>query len=179
MADAPSSRLSLRAARADDALCLGVLATQVFLDTYCSGGIRPTVAREVLSSCSTKAFEQALAEPSTRLCLAEADGHLVGFAQLALDCAHEHVWSGPAAELQRLYVQEPFTGKQLGTALLRRAEELATLGGAKVLWLTVWTLNQRARAFYARRGFTDLGSAWFRFEGESHENRCLGKSLKL
>ena len=45
-----TAELCLRAARAADAPCLGVLATQVFLDTYATGGIRPAVAREVLAA---------------------------------------------------------------------------------------------------------------------------------
>ena len=43
MTDSPSP-IQLRPATADDALCLGVLATQVFLDTYATGGIRPQIA---------------------------------------------------------------------------------------------------------------------------------------
>ena len=39
---------TLRPATADDALCLGVLAMQVFLDTYATDGIRPPIAREAL-----------------------------------------------------------------------------------------------------------------------------------
>ena len=35
----------LRAARPDDALCLSVLAMQVFLHTYATDGIRPQIAR--------------------------------------------------------------------------------------------------------------------------------------
>ncbi|HOZ25184.1 MAG TPA: hypothetical protein PLI83_10420, partial [Thermomonas sp.] len=44
----PATTPLLRPATPDDALCLGVLGLQVFLDTYATGGIRPTLAREVL-----------------------------------------------------------------------------------------------------------------------------------
>ena len=53
----------------------------------------------------------------------------------------------------RLYVQEPFTGRQVGTALLRRAEARAAAAGARVLWLAPWAGNHRALAFYRRRGY--------------------------
>ncbi len=36
----------LRTGVPDDALCIGVLATQVFLDTYATSGIRPDLAYE-------------------------------------------------------------------------------------------------------------------------------------
>ena len=81
------------------------------------------------------------------------------------------------AELLRLYVQEPFTGKHIGSLLLVEAERLAQEGGATVLWLTPWVHNTRALAFYAAQGYADHGRTEFRFEGESHENRLLARCL--
>lgn len=169
--------LRLRAAVPADALCLGVLATQVFLDTYATEGIRPAMAREVLAAYSTAAFEAAIARADTRLCIAEVDAHLIGFAQVTLNATHELAPAGRPAELLRLYVQEPFTGRRVGTALLRQAEDLARAAGAQVLWLTPWVHNERALAFYARRGYADHGLTWFHFEGESHGNRLLARPL--
>ncbi len=169
--------MTLRPALPADALCLGVLAIQVFMDTYATGGIRPSMAREVLSAYSTEAFDAAIARNDTRLWVAEVDAHLVGFAQVTLDAHHELAPAGRPAELLRLYVQEPFTGRQVGTALLRQAETLAREAGAAVMWLTPWVHNTRALAFYARRGYIDHGLTWFHFEGESHANRVLARAL--
>ena len=119
----------LRPAQADDALCLSVLATQVFLDTYATEGIRPSLAREVLSSYSAASFSAALGESRTRL--------------------------------------------------LAAAESQAVLGGATVLWLTPWVHNHRALAFYQARGYQDFGLTSFVFEGESHDNRLVAKSLAV
>lgn len=173
----PLPGLSLRPALADDALCLSVLAMQVFLDTYASAGIRPALAREVLSAYSQSAFEAAMAKPETRLILAEHAAHLVGFAHVTLGATHALAPTGSPAELLRLYVQEPFTGAQVGTRLLAQAERAAAAAGASVLWLTPWVHNHRALAFYARRGYQDCGLTHFVFEGESHENRLLAKAV--
>jgi ribosomal protein S18 acetylase RimI-like enzyme len=167
----------LRPAQAADALCLSVLAMQVFLDTYATQGIRPAIAREVLSSYAEAVFDAAIASPSVRLCVAERAGHLLGFAQVTLGATHEQVPGGPQAELLRLYVQEPFTGRRLGTRLLAEAERQAAAARARVLWLAPWVHNHRALAFYARRGYADHGLTTFRFEGESHDNRVMARSL--
>ena len=63
MTDTPRQP-TLRPATADDALCLGVLAMQVFLDTYATEGIRPPIAREALDyaaghQCNTVIFDTA------------------------------------------------------------------------------------------------------------------------
>ena len=169
--------LVLRRARPDDALCLGVLATQVFLDTYATEGIRPTVAREVLGAFSTAAFEQALRDPAVVIELAEVAGHLVGFCHVNLGAAQELAPPGVQAELLRLYVQEPCTGQGLGGVLLAMAEQAAARAGAQVLWLTPWVHNHRALTFYAKHGYADCGPTWYRIEAEQHENRVLARHL--
>jgi len=169
--------LKLRSARPEDALCLSVLAMQVFLDTYATQGIRPQLAREVMSSCSESSFVRAISEDAGRLDVAEIRGHLVGFSQVSFNARHGLAPPGNQAELLRLYVQEPFTGAKLGTRLLGVAERVVQERGASVLWLTPWAYNARALAFYRRRGYTDFGLTHFTFEGESHENRVYAKRL--
>ena len=173
--------IQLRPVRPADALTLSALGIQVFLDTYAPEGIRAAVAQEVLTTYSEQAFDVAIANQQTRMVVAERqdpEHHLVGFAQVTLGERHELApGSGPQSELLRLYVQEPFTGQKLGTRLLAEAEALAARAGSSVLWLTPWVHNHRALAFYARRGYSDHGLTWFRFEGESHENRVLAKLI--
>lgn len=169
--------ITLRAAAGSDALCLCVLATQVFLDTYATDGVRPSVAREVLEYFSPAAVSALLSAPDTRFIIAERVGHMIGFAQLTLGSIHELVPTDPAAELRRLYVQERFAGSGVGTALLREAEALAAGEGAATLWLTVWAGNPRALAFYARRGYEELGVASYVFESEHYETRVFAKAL--
>ena len=172
-----TAELCLRAARAGDALCLGVLATQVFLDTYATGGIRPAVAREVLAAFSTEAMAQAIAQGSQRIVVAEIDDHLVGFSQLTLDASQPLAPPGRAAELFRLYVQEPFTSRGIGSRLLHEAEANAASHGATVLWLTPWVHNTRALRFYAHHGYADHGPTLFHIEGETHENRVFARMI--
>ena len=169
--------ITLRPAVAGDALCLSVLAMQVFLDTYATSGIRPAIAREVVVGYSEQAFCSAIASPRTRVCVAEWADHLIGFAQVTLNEVHMLAPAGAQSELLRLYVQEPFAGKQVGTRLLAEAERLAGQSGTEVLWLTSWVHNLRALGFYAKRGYEDHGLTHFTFEGESHENRVYAKSV--
>ena len=166
----------LRAAVPDDALCLSVLAMQVFLDTYAIAGIRPLIAREALSH-SQESLRRFIADPLARTVVAELDGHLIGFAQLRLSVCHQLIPQTDQAELLRLYVQRPFIGAGVGARLLRHAEAIADQSGAGILWLTAWAHNHRALRFYARHDYRDHGLAWYTFEGESHQNRVLAKPV--
>ena len=168
----------LRAAVDTDALCIGVLGTQVFLDTYAPDGVRASLAREALTHLSPAAISVLLSAPGSRFIVAERDGRMVAFAQLTMDSIQEQVPLRPAAELNRLYVQERFTGRGVGTALLARAETMAATEGANTLWLTAWVGNHRALAYYARRDYKDFGATLYEFENEQYENRIFAKSLR-
>jgi GNAT superfamily N-acetyltransferase len=167
----------IRPARSDDALCLGMLATQVFLDNYAPAGIRAAIANEALRSFSTGAIEAVLQKRDCFVLVAEVEQHLVAFAQVTVGTAQALVQTETPAELDRLYVQEPFTRIGLGSRLIAQAESQARAMGASAMWLTPWVHNHRALQFYAKHGYRDLGTTWFDLDGERHENRVLCKDL--
>ena len=171
--------ISLRNAVATDAPCIAMLATQVFLDTYATEGIDLSMAQEAIEHFSTGAISTLLADASTTLVVAESAGRMIAFVQLRLGPPHALVAAnGPALEVTRLYVQEGFTGKGVGSALMRCAEALALAQGASAVWLTAWVGNQRARDFYARRGFQDVGATQYVFQGVPYENRVFVRALQ-
>jgi hypothetical protein len=59
---APDCDIAIRRAKAADALCIAVLGTQVFLDTYAVDGIRPALAREALETLSPGAMAELIVE---------------------------------------------------------------------------------------------------------------------
>ncbi len=169
--------VSLRLAGAADLPCLSALATQVFLETYATSGIRLALAREVEAQFSIRALGKRLGEARCRIILAELSGHLIAFAEVVMGAQHALLPPVPAAELTRLYVQSPFLRRGVGRHLLRRAEELATAEGLSTLWLTAWAGNKRALGFYASQGYEQLGRTEHVFEDESVENRLFAKPL--
>jgi GNAT superfamily N-acetyltransferase len=170
--------IAFRTARSDDALCLGVLSTQVFLDTYATQGIRPAVAREALALHSVAIYEALLAESGVTILVAECADHLVGFSQVGDGVGNKQLPSAAPSELKRLYVQERFAGRGVGRDLLRQAEKAAAARGAEMLWLTAWEGNARALQFYPRCGYEDLGGTVYAFGGEDYPNRLFGKRVR-
>lgn len=173
-----SDAITFRPATPGDAVCLGVLSTQVFLDTYAPHGVDPTLADEVLAKHSVAVYQALLAEPGVAIVLAECAGYLVGFAQTRDAQRHPLVPAAAAAELCRLYVQERFTGRGVGRDLLRQAEKAAAARGAEMLWLTAWEGNVRALRFYPRCGYEDLGGTVYSFGGQDFPNRLFGKHVR-
>ena len=171
--------ISLRPATTADALCLGVLATQVFLDTYAFAGITKEVATEVRDAFSTEAFGNILSTNSTFITVAVHGGALIGFSQTTIGAHQSLAPPGEQAELQRLYIQEPFTNCGIGSRLLKEHEALAAKQSATVLWLAPWVGNHRALRFYAKHDYKDFGLVFFHMGQHKVENRVYAKRVSV
>jgi diamine N-acetyltransferase len=159
-----------------DELCVGVLAMQVFLDTYATQGIRPDLAREALNVYSQDAFARRLRDPDVHLIVAETKGYVVAFIDLSLRSACP-VMGIDGVEVLRLYVQAPFQRQGIGRALLALAERQAHDRGDRHVWLTAWVGNAGALAFYPTVGYADVGTTQYVIEGQAYQNRVFAKRL--
>jgi len=167
----------LRPATKDDALCLSVLAMQVFLDTYATEGIRPDLAREVLNYYSPKVFGERLNCPTCSFIIAEKADHIIGFIETesGTKCPETSMQNG--LEVVRLYIQRPFMRKGIGRVLLTQAEKIALRKGSPFIWLTAWSGNSSALSFYKACGYSDIGITTHVIEGIAYENRIFVKTI--
>lgn len=169
--------VEFRVAQPADALCIGVLAIQVFLDTYATDGIRPDLAREAMQTYDPSVFDALIRIPSREFLLAERNGHLCAFCEYGDSAQPPQPALTAGTELFRLYVGRHSQRQGIGVALLRRAEAYAAGLGKPFLWLTAWSGNANARAFYLAQGYADVGTAEHVFEGRAYENRVYRKML--
>lgn len=95
--------------------------------------------------------------------LVEEDGQAIAYAMVRGDHVPECVTGPRAVELWRFYVDRGWHGRGVAQALMERVKDVARQRGAQTLWLGVWERNPRARAFYAKCGFTDAGEHIFLF----------------
>ncbi len=82
-------------------LGLSALAIQALLDTCPTFGIRPAIARELLSLDSQVLFSQTLVDPRAGVIRAERTGHLLGFFRVTLG-ATTHALAPAGAQAERL-----------------------------------------------------------------------------
>ena len=169
--------ISYRNGTSADAICVAILATQVFLDTYAIDGIRPDIAREALLNYSPDAFASRLADVSKSFILAENAEHLLGFAEIAYGRPCCISINASSVELIRLYIQKPFQRLGIGRSLLRKAEEIAIERDSTSLWFTVWAGNNNAMDFYRSQGYSDIGASTYQIESREYENRVFVKSV--
>jgi putative acetyltransferase len=82
--------------------------------------------------------------------VAESGGHVVGFVVLKHD------------ELEQIFVDAAARGSGAAAMLLGKGEEELRRAGHRRAWLAVVAGNARARRFYARHGWEDMGAFTYR-----------------
>lgn len=136
----------------------------------------PADLAEFLGGFTPEAWAAELAQPDLAIHLAEEDVALIGFAKIA-DPTLPVEPAGPALELRQLYLAEAAKGRGVANALMTWVTDQARARDAGELFLSVYVDNHRAKAFYARYGFEDIGKYEFPVGKQLDEDRLMRLAL--
>ena len=167
----------IRTGVATDATALAELAARTFRETF-AGDSRPEDMRlHIAHAYGTSQQEKELVDPDIATLLVDVDGQLAGYAQLRAGVPPACVTGEEPLELWRFYIAPPWHGRGIAQALMRRVESEAYGRGARTLWLGVWERNERAKAFYHKNGFMDVGSHVFMVGTDAQTDHILVRPL--
>ena len=161
---------SIRPATVDDAARIAVLGAHVWVHTYATTGVSDVIAQYVLTSFTPEKIQALVNDPGVVLLVAEAETHLAGYIVMRFGSYHADV----PIEIETLYIQDSFSGRGIGSALLNHARGIAMVRtGNRAIWLIVNSRNEKAISFYRSRGMTQDGIAYFELGGIKHENKVM------
>ena len=86
---------------------------------------------------------------------------LGGYAQVRRHAPPPEIPGRHPVQLERLYADVAHHGRGVGRRLMQAVHGVARELGGDTIWLTVWTENPRAIAFYRKSGFEVVGSTIF------------------
>jgi len=154
--------VSLRPARPQDAPALAALATDAFVAAFGHLYRREDLGAFLAEHRTAEVYRRDLADPGTRITLAEAEGALAGYALIhwPSEFAGQSDASRPLA-LHQLYCAPAMTGHGIGGALMDWALTEARALGCDAVQLSVWRENFAAQRFYARYGFSKIADIGF------------------
>ena len=170
-------RMIIRTAIAADAAVVADLARRTFFDTFASSNDATDMALHLQSAYGVDQQTREINDRDITTLLVEIDGQAVAYAQVRADHVPACVTDAGAVELWRFYVDKQWHGRGIAQELMARVRAVAQDRGAKTLWLGVWERNDRARAFYAKCGFTDVGEHIFLFGTDPQTDRVMMASL--
>ena len=170
-----TDHLVIRRATAADAAALSAFGRRVFTATF-EAENNPADLAAYLDGAYSVAHQQAdIADPSIDTLLLEIDGALAAFAQVRVSEVPPCVGSPAALELARFYVDHGWHGRGVAARLMTAVETAAQARGTDALWLGVWERNLRAQAFYAKHGFTVVGSHTFLLGSDPQRDLIMEK----
>lgn len=166
---------TFRDATPADAAALDRIFDTVFCDTF-AHLYRSEDLAAFLSSFGIADWEKQLRNPAFAVRIAESGGGPVGYVKigpmkLPLDP------NGSSMLLDQLYVMKEQHGSGIARELMDWAIEQARSRGAEALYLTVFIDNHRARRFYDRYGFEDVGRYAFMVGEQADEDIIMRKAL--
>lgn len=168
-------KVTYRRAGVEDAAAVDRVYRTSFMDTF-AHLYRPEDLEAFLAKFSLDAWEAELADDRYEFRLAEVDGQPIGFAKLGppeLPVDSSEPW----VELRQLYVLNAWRGAGAARELMDWVLSEGKARGASNLYLTVYTDNHRARRFYQKYGFEEVGPYAFMVGEQADEDIIMRKSL--
>lgn len=131
---------------------------------------------EFLDSLTLESWREELADPAFAFLLAEDDGLAVGFAKLGPHALPVEP-AGSSIELRQLYLRESQHGSGLAARMIDWVIATARARRADELFLSVYVDNHRARRFYERYGFEEIGVYTFMVGNHADEDHLMRLAL--
>ncbi len=169
------SEVSYRPATQADAAAIAALFAETFTATF--GQLyAPHNLAAFLARMTPAAFAAEIADPAFAFRLADVGGTLAGYIKLGppdlpVDTPPDSI------ELRQLYVLGPWQGAGIAAALTDWAFAEARARGARHLQLSVYIDNHRARRFYEKRGFVEVGHYRFMVGDHADDDRVMRVAL--
>ena len=159
---------TFRAARAADAATVAALARRTFTETF--GHLyAPEDLALFLAGHTETGWAAEIADQAYAVRLVEADGAVVGYAKLGPPSLPFTPEAG-AIELRQFYLLAPYHGRGIAQEMMDWALDEARTRGQAALYLSVFVDNHRARRFYARHGFEEVGPYAFMVGNHADED---------
>ena len=179
MATSTSRAFSIRRCSGADAEMMAALGARLFTETYGPTHPEPELSRYLARSFAVNDMRAAIESDEVVMFTAEDPGSgPIGYAYLR--ASHDPpsgVEGSRVYEIVRFYVDTAHQGRGIGAALMAECLDEAKARAADTIWLQVWKEAPWAVGFYARMGFTVVGSAPFYFGDRIGDDHIMSRRV--
>jgi ribosomal protein S18 acetylase RimI-like enzyme len=168
--------MHVRRAVREGAKSIAVIGIEVWANAYLRDGVNGFFADYVLSEFTESKILEKLDDPRSHCWVSDNRDGIDGFI-FANEDAVPAAGGCSTYEVETLYVQPRHQSAGKGLLLLREAIGHCRSCGFENLWLKVNPENRKAIGFYARHGFRNAGSTFFRIGDAAYENFVMTLDL--
>lgn len=154
--------IQLRRLTATDLLLLKEISVRTFVDSFSDQNTAENMEQYLSLSFSDEKLRQELANPHSAFYFAEINTIPIGYLKVNWGNSQTELMVEKSIEIERIYVEREYHGKQVGQCLLDKALHLAKGMNAASAWLGVWEKNPRAIRFYQKNGFIEFDKHIFK-----------------
>lgn len=152
--------IDYRTAQPQDGPALGAMATRCFMETFGHLYTSSDADAFLAATFGPGGLPAQIGDPAYAIRIALDGETIVGFCKLGA-CTLPAPAPRDALELKQLYILADWQGANVAAALMDWTIATARARGVRAIALSVYVDNIRARRFYARRGFVEIGKAGF------------------
>ena len=169
---------TIRRATMADADRLALIGGATFLETFAGVLDGDAIVDHCAREHSSSTYQQYLISGALAWLVEARCGEApIGFSLLGTPNLPGSTADGSDVELKRIYALSRFHGSGAGAELMRHAVDHAEESGYRRLLLGVYAGNERARAFYAKQGFSQIADRRFRVGQREYDDVVLARSL--
>ncbi|MCE2894971.1 MAG: GNAT family N-acetyltransferase [Flammeovirgaceae bacterium] len=170
-------KITIRLSTLEDTAAMREVAISSYDDTFADSNTPENMESFFTESYSLSKLQDEYYEPLSVLYLACDGEKVVGFLRLRVNDEVKNEIGENTIELQRLYIDTAYHGKQIGKHLMEKALIYARENHYDWIWLGVWERNFNAQHFYDKWGFEKFGEHIFQMGDDPQIDWLLKKKL--
>lgn len=161
-----------------DGQALDAMARRVWLATFGHSAPAKDIEAYVAHAYGPEGMlRRHLADPAFDFQIALEGGVVIGYCKVGPTFFNGEVPTDGTLHLHQLYVDPAAHGSGVAADLLDWSCDLARRRSRNAILLTVWEENHRARAFYAKHGFSHIGDYAFKTGGQIDRDLIMRREL--
>lgn len=168
--------ITYRDATPADGPALSHMARRSFTETFGNLYRQEDLAAFLDATFGATGLPSQIDDPAYAIRVAFDGDAIAGFCKVG-PVAFPGEWPADTIELHQLYILGPWQGEGLAPVLMDWALDTARGRGAAEVVLSVYIDNHRARRFYERYGFAEIGKYTFMVGDHEDDDRLMRLEL--
>ena len=153
------------------------LSRRTFQDAFAPFNTQANMQLFIENEFSSEKLIGQVSEPGNIFLLAYHGQEVAGYARLLVDGEIPEHKNIEGIEIARIYAEQKFIGKGIGSVLMQRSIDTGKKKNKKMIWLGVWEHNLAAIRFYEQWGFEKFGEHIFMLGKDVQTDWLMKKNL--